>query len=69
TKYDYPATTAVKIPDVFTNEVTVKRTISHKFETTNPDEKVPVASDIVQTVLYQRGITYTIDLVTGDYTT
>ncbi|MFV4895752.1 mucin-binding protein [Lactobacillus delbrueckii] len=69
TDYDYPTTTAVKIPDVFTNEVTVKRTISHKFETTNPNEQVPVASDIVQAVLYQRGITYTIDLVTGEYTT
>ncbi|MFR0614697.1 mucin-binding protein, partial [Lactobacillus porci] len=69
TDYDYPTTTAVKIPDVFTNEATVKRTISHKFETTNLDEQVPVASDIVQSVLYQRGITYTIDLVTGDYTT
>lgn len=69
TDYNYPTTTAVKIPDVFTNEVTVKRAISHKFEATSADEQVPAASDIVQTVIYQRGITYTIDLVTGDYTT
>ena len=69
TKYDYPTTTAVKIPDVFTNEVTVKRAISHKFEATGADEQVPAASDIVQTVIYQRGITYMIDLVTDDYTT